>query len=151
MSLSDQLAKKKHRVKLAVERIADMVAETAAERFAAKGPNFPSELSLAKQIVPLKVKDTGKKFECIVISSARSRSGYDYAKRQHDDPNLRHVVNPPGGSSFADWGRGSTREKRYASGLKLAVGSPKFPLKYMEKAAAVRRADAVKELKAALA
>ena len=151
MSLSDQLAKKKHRVKLAVERIGDMVAFTAAEVYASKGKNFPSELSLAKQIVPLKVKDTGKKFECIVVSSARSRSGYDYAKRQHDDPNLRHVVNPPGGSSFADWGRGNTREKRYNSGIKMAAGSPKYPLKYMEKSAIVRRSDAVTELKAVLA
>lgn len=150
MSLSDEIRKKKHRLKMAVERGADMIAATAAERYASKGPNFPSELSLSKQIVPLAVREVGKKFQCIIVSSARSRSGYDYAARQHDDANLRHTVNPPGGTSFADWGRGSSREKRYRSGLQLAVGAPRFPLKYLEKASAVRRLDFVNEIKAAL-
>lgn len=150
MSLSDEIRKKKDRLKAAVAQVGELVAFKAAETYAPKGPNFPSELSLAKQIVPLKVRKEGNRFVCLVVSSARSRSGFDYAEKQHNNPNLRHSQNPPGGTSFADFGHGNTREDRYRTGLAEAVGASKFATQYLKKAADFVRFSAVHIIKAAL-
>jgi hypothetical protein len=69
----------------------------------------------------------------VIASSARSKGGYNYAVRQHDEK-LRHVSNRPLRTSFGDGQTGKTARARYNKGYQLArrnnTGS-KFATEYM--------------------
>lgn len=134
MGLADRLRGWKRRLVETTAQEAELVVQVAAERYAPKGPNYPSTQSLAKNIVALPVQVKGSKISVTIVSTARARNGYDYAPRQHNDENLRHTVNPPGGTSFADFAQGRSRENRYAKGLKNAGNPPRFATKYLIRA-----------------
>lgn len=55
----------------------------------------------------------------VISSAARSKSGYNYAVRQHNEP-LRHITRQPLRTSFNDGQTGKTPRARYAKGYALA-------------------------------
>jgi hypothetical protein len=108
-----------------------LVASEASENFAPKGYT----LQLSRGIRALKpTLNADGTLNGLIISSARSARGYDYALRQHDVP-LRHYSEPPLHQGYIDVGTGKTRRARYRDGyIKLKDSSPKFATEYLVKA-----------------
>ena len=113
-----------------------LVASEASENFAPKGHT----LQLSRGIRALKpTLNADGTINGMIISSARSAKGYDYAAKQHD-VSLRHFSEQPLRQGFVDVGSGRTRRARYRDGyIKLKDSSPKFATEYLVKGLEARR------------
>jgi hypothetical protein len=124
-----------------------LVAGDASELYAPKGHT----LQLSRGIRALKpVVNSDGTVIGRIISSARSKSGYDYAERQHNVV-LRHYSEQPLRLGYTDAGTGRTSRARYRSGyLRLKDSSPKYATEYLNKALEGRRAQIVQMLTQAM-
>lgn len=148
--LSDFLRNRRRAVLNAAGLMGETVAKAAADIYSPKGANFPAKNSLAKGIVALNPRHVGRFAECTVVSTARSKSGFDYARFQHDRT-LRHVTFMPRSLSYVDFGKSGTREKRYQQGYNAAkAGSPRYPSQYLFRAGAATKAQQLQILRGAL-
>lgn len=150
MALGEFLRQRRKVLLGAVGLIAENIAREAADVYAPKGASYPGVRSLAKGIVALKPRFVGNAIQCSVVSTARSSSGFDYAKYQHDTM-LAHVTFMPRSLSYVDFGGRGNREQRYSRGYKLARrGSPRYKSEYLYRAGAATQAENKKTLEAAL-
>lgn len=114
----------------AVFRASALIAQKASEDYAPKGPT----LQLARGIRALKPAVRGNEVIGIVISQAKSRSGYNYALKQHNEA-LRHVSRFPLQSWYGEGQKGKTNRAKYARGYyRLKDTSPKFKTEYLTNA-----------------
>lgn len=123
-----------------------VTATEASENFAPKGPT----LQLSRGIRAMKpFIDAQGNVVGIVISQARSKGGYNYADKQHNQE-LRHVSRFPLQSWFGDGQTGKTMGARYAKGYyKLKDTAPKFATKYLEEGLNAARDRIISMLEAA--
>jgi hypothetical protein len=150
MALSDFLTARRRAMLNAVGLSGERTAQVSGDVYAPKGVSFPGTNSLAGQIKALTPRRIGRFAECTVVSRARSRSGFDYAKYQHDRV-LRHVSFMPRSLSFVDFGQSGTRAQKYPQGYRAAAaGSPRYKSEYLVKGAAATRMDHVNIIRAAL-
>lgn len=117
-----------------------LVAGDAAEIYAPKGHT----LQLSRGIRALKpVTSTDGVVTGRIISSAKTKAGYDYAERQHN-VSLRHYTEQPLRLGFADVGTGRTSRERWRSGyIRLKDSSPKYATEYLNKSLDGRRTQIV--------
>lgn len=132
---------------LAVYKFSAEVAGLGSEDYAPKGHTLQLSRGI-RALPPLVSKDgiiTGR-----IISSARSRSGYDYAEKQHNI-SLRHFSEQPLRQGFVDVGEGSTRRARYNDGrIKLLGSSPVYAAEYLTKPYEVLREAGVRVVEKAV-
>lgn len=134
--VSDQVDSITLAIAQAMYRGSILVASEASENFAPKGHT----LQLSRGIRAIKpVIDSTGNVVGQVISSARSKDGYDYAAKQHN-VKLRHYSEQPLRQGFVDVGTGRTRRARYRDGyIKLKDSSPKYATEYLNKGLDARR------------
>lgn len=130
MAKTDYVDKATEAIKQAVFKASALIAQKASEDYAPKGPT----LQLSRGIRALKPAVRGNEVIGIVISQAKSRSGYNYALRQHNET-LRHVSNFPLQSWYGEGQKGKTNRAKYARGYyRLKDTSPKFKTEYLTNA-----------------
>ncbi len=131
----------------AMHKAAQIVAIESKENFTPKG----ATLQLSQGIRALTpYYDADDNIVGMIISSARSRGGYNYALKQHNEA-LRHVSRFPLLSWYGEGQTGKTNQKRYAAGYyRLSGSSPKFATKYLEEGLKAKRDMVVQLLKNAV-
>lgn len=148
MALSDTLNAKRQRLFTLVNFMTENVKKLARDVYSPKGANWPAPNSLAGGIVALNARRINGVITGTVVSSARSRSGFDYAKFQHERT-LAHVTFMPRSLSFVDFGSKGNRSQRYSQGYKIARrGAPRFKADYLNRAGAAAADDNAKILRA---
>lgn len=148
MALSDTLKAKRERIRGIVNLMAENIVRWARDVYAPKGANWPATNSLAKGIVALKARRVGRVTEATIVSTARSKKGFDYATIQHEKQ-LAHVTFMPRSTSFVDFGNKGNREQRYRQGYAIGRrGAPKYKSKYLERAAAAAASENLQILRA---
>lgn len=148
MALSDILIAKRRRTAQLVDMMTENVKNKARDVYAPKGANWPAPNSLAGGIVALRARRINGVTTGTVVSTARSKRGFDYAKIQHDKM-LAHVAFMPRAASFVDWGGNGNREQRYRKGYQLGRrGAPRYKSEYLTRAGAACADDNLKILRA---
>ena len=129
-----------------VERNVELATLEIAEKAAEWAPYKTGQLKLGIDAIP--PVEQGGRIVGVIISSARSESGFNYARLQHDGfdngKKLGHFVSEnakPFFQGFADAGSGSSLDQRYRSGYdaERSAGKNEYDTKYLNKGYAEAR------------